>query len=194
MSKIKLGKKNCLYPNPIILVGVNINGKPTYTTVSYCAIANREPAMMIISLNKLHYISAGIKETNSFSINIPSADMLEKADYCGLVSGKDVDKSNLFKTFYGVLEDVPMIQDCPINMELKVIHSLELEGTNQLIIGRVIESYSEEKYLTNNHPDLKKINPILLSMYESNYYNVGEAIGKAWSIGNCLIESNLRTN
>ena len=42
MSKIKLGKKNCLYPNPIILVGVNINGKPTYTTVSYCVIANRE--------------------------------------------------------------------------------------------------------------------------------------------------------
>jgi flavin reductase (DIM6/NTAB) family NADH-FMN oxidoreductase RutF len=190
MPKIKFGMKNCLYPNPMILVGVNYNGKPTYTTVSYCAIANRVPAMMMISLNKSHYISAGIKESDSFSINIPSADMIEKTDYCGLVSGKAVDKSELFNTFYGVLEDVPMIKECPINMELKIIHSLELEGTNQLIIGQVIESYSEEKYLTNDLPDLKKINPILLSMDESNYYNVGEVIGKAWSVGKSFFESN----
>jgi flavin reductase (DIM6/NTAB) family NADH-FMN oxidoreductase RutF len=190
MSKIKLGKKNCLYPNPIILVGVAFNGIPTYTTVSYCAIANREPAMMVISLNKTHHISAGIKKNGNFSINIPSLDMIKKTDYCGMVSGKDIDKSQLFKTFYGVLEDVPMIEECPVNMELKVIQSIELEGTNRLIIGRVIESYSEERCMTNDFPDLKKINPIVLSMYESNYYNVGEAMGKAWSVGKGLIQSN----
>lgn len=52
-----------------------------------------------------------------------------------------------------------------------------------MIIGKVVESYSEERFLTNNLPDLKKINPIILSMYENNYYNVGEPIGKAWNIG-----------
>lgn len=192
MPKIKLGMKNCLYPNPIILAGVTINGKPSYTTVSYCAIANREPAMMAVSLNKLHYITAGINKSNRFSINIPPVNILEKADCCGLISGRDMDKSTLFKTFYGVLEDAPMIEECPINMELKVIHSLELEGTNQFIIGQVIESYCEEKYMTNHLPDLKKINPILLSLDESNYYNVGEVIGKAWSAGKRLIDSSQR--
>ena len=48
---------------------------------------------------------------------------------------------------------------------------------------QVIESYTEERYLTNNLPDLKKINPILLSIYDFNYYSVGEKIGKAWNVG-----------
>ena len=56
-------------------------------------------------------------------------------------------------------------------------------GTNIIIIGEVVQTYSEEKYLTNHIPDLKKINPILLSIYEFNYYSVGEKIGKAWDVG-----------
>ncbi|MBU3217383.1 flavin reductase family protein (plasmid) [Clostridium estertheticum] len=183
MDKIKMGNKNYLYPNPIILVGTNVNGKPNYLNVSYCGIVNRIPAMISISLNRSHYTCTGIKQNKSFSINIPSVEMLEVTDYCGIVSGKDVDKSNIFNTFYGGLKDVPMIQECPINMECRVVHELDLGGTNIIIIGEVVQTYSEEKYLTNNIPDLKKINPILVSIYEFNYYNVGEKIGKAWDVG-----------
>lgn len=164
---VKIGNKNYLYPNPIILVGTNVNGKTNYLNVSYCGIVNRIPAMISISLNKSHYTCAGIKENKSFSINIPSVGMLEVTDYCVIVSGKDV----------------PMIQECPINMECRVIHELDLGGTNIIIIGEVVQIYSEEKYLTNNIPDLKKINPILVSIYEFNYYGVGEKIGKAWDVG-----------
>lgn len=183
MNKMKLGNKNHLYPSPIILVGASVNGRPNYLPVSYCTIANRVPAMLAISLNKSHYTCTGIKETGTFSINIPSVEMVAKTDYCGLVSGNDVDKSTLFHTFYGILENTPMIQECPINIECQVLHELDLEGSNRMIIGKVIESYAEERFLTNNLPDLKKINPIILSMYENNYYNVGEPIGKAWNIG-----------
>ena len=142
--------------------------------------------MISISLNKSHYTCAGIKQNKSFSINIPSLDMLEVTDYCGIVSGKEVDKSKLFNTFYGNLKDAPMIQQCPINMECKVIQELDLGGSNIIIIGEVFQTYSEEKYLTNHIPDLKKINPILLSIYEFNYYSVGEKIGKAWDVGKTL--------
>jgi flavin reductase (DIM6/NTAB) family NADH-FMN oxidoreductase RutF len=183
MNKIKIGDKNYLYPNPVILVGVNVNGKPNYLNVSYTGIANRVPAMISISLNKSHYSCNGIKENMAFSINIPSLDMLKITDYCGTVSGIDVDKSKLFNTFYGNLKNVPMIEECPINMECKVVHKLDLEGSNMLLIGKVIETYSSEKYLTKGIPDLKKINPILLSVYEFNYYNVGEKVGKAWNVG-----------
>ncbi|MCB2360814.1 flavin reductase family protein [Clostridium estertheticum] len=68
-------------------------------------------------------------------------------------------------------------------MECRVVHELDLGGTNIIIICEVVQTYSEEKYLTNNIPDLKKINPILVSIYEFNYYNVGEKIGKAWDVG-----------
>ena len=183
MKKIELGNNSYLYPNPIVLVGANVNGKPNYLNVSYCGIVNRIPAMISISLNRSHYSCDGIKQNKSFSINIPSVEMLEVTDYCGIVSGKDIDKSKLFNTFYGNLKDAPMIQECPINMECKVISELDLGGTNIIIIGEVIQTYSEEKYLTNHIPDLKKINPILLSIYEFNYYSVGEKIGKAWDVG-----------
>lgn len=183
MEKFQMGKNGYLYPNPIVLVGANVNGKPNFLNVSYCGIVNRIPAMISISLNRNHYTCDGIRQNNSFSINIPSAEMLAVTDYCGIVSGKQVDKSKFFSTFYGKLNDAPMIEECPINVECKVIKELDLGGTNITIIGEVVETYSEEKYLTNNIPDLKKINPILLSIYEFNYYSVGEKIGKAWNAG-----------
>lgn len=186
MEKIQIGNKGYLYPNPIVLVGANVNGKPNYLNVSYCGIVNRVPAMISISLNRTHYTCEGIKQNKSFSINIPSSEMLRITDYCGIVSGKDVDKSQFFDTFYGNLNNAPMIKECPINMECKVIQELDLGGTNIIIIGEILQTYSEEKYLTNNIPDLKKINPILLSIYEFNYYSVGEKIGKAWEVGKSI--------
>ena len=183
MKKIKIGNKGYLYPNPTVLVGANVNGNPNYLNVSYCGLVNRIPAMISISLNRNHYTCNGIKQNKSFSVNIPSVYMLDVADYCGMVSGNEVDKSILFNTFYGDLNDVPMIQECPINMECKVVQELDLGGTNIIIIGEVVQTYSKEKYLTNNIPDIKKINPILLSIFEFNYYSVGEKIGKAWDVG-----------
>lgn len=183
MKKISLGNKNCFYPTPTILVGATVGGKPNYLNVSYAGIANRIPAMVFISLNKLHYSTGGVKENKAFSINIPSAKMLKETDYCGLVSGKDVDKSKLFHTFYGASSNIPMIEECPINMACQVVQKFELEGSNVLFIGKILESFSEEKYLSNNLPDIKKIDPILLSLNDFNYYNVGTRIGKAWSVG-----------
>lgn len=183
MKKTAFGNKNCFYPAPTILVGVTVNGKPNYLNVSYAGIANRSPAMVFISLNKLHYSTGGVKKNKAFSINIPSSKMLKETDYCGLVSGKDVDKSKLFHTFYGTSNSIPMIEECPINMACKVVQEFELEGSNVLFIGKILESFSEEKYLSNGLPDIKKIDPILLSVNDFNYYNIGTRIGKAWSIG-----------
>lgn len=183
MKKIALGNKSYFYPNPTVLVGVTVQGKPNYLNVSYAGTANRSPAMLYISLNKLHYSTIGVKEQKTFSINIPSAEMLADTDYCGLVSGKDVDKSELFHTFYGESRNIPMIEECPVNIECEVVHEIELEGSNILFIGKVLQSYSEKKYLSGELPDIKKIDPILLSTNDFNYYSVGNRIGKAWSIG-----------
>lgn len=183
MNKIKMGSKNYLYPLPTVLVGANVDSNPNYLNVSYCGIVNLTPAMISISLNKSHYTCSGIRKNNCFSVNIPSVEMLKVTDYCGIVSGKDVDKGKLFNTFYGELENAPMIQECPINLECKVIQELHLGGSNVIFIAEIIETYTEKKYITNNTPDIKKINPIMFSIYEFNYYNVGEKIGKAWCIG-----------
>lgn len=183
MEKIKIGGKTFLYPMPTTLVGANVNEKPNYLAVAYCGIVQNSPAMIAIALRESRFTNAGIKENNTFSVNIPSAEMIIVTDYCGLASGSKVDKSKLFNTFYGELKTAPMIEECPLNMECKLIQTLDYGGTHDIFIGEIVETYTTEQYLSNGLPDIKKINPILLSIYDRNYWKVGEHLGKAWKIG-----------
>ncbi len=139
--------------------------------------------MIEITLGKRHYTNTGIKENGTFSVNIPSEEMVTVTDYCGIVSGKDIDKSPLFETFYGRLKTAPMIRECPINLECKLVQTLEFSGMNEIFIGEIVEAYAEEKYLTNGLPDIKKVKPIIFSMHDNNYWKIGEHLGRAWSIG-----------
>ena len=185
MEKLEIGAKTFLYPMPTTLVGANVRGKPNYLTVAYCGILNHTPPVISVALGKAHYTNIGIKENGSFSVNIPSEELAKITDYCGLVSGHKVDKSNLFQTFYGKLETAPMIRECPLNLECKLMQTLEF-AVGEVFIGEIVAVYSEDRYLTGGLPDIKKINPIIFSMHDNNYWKVGEHLGRAWSIGKDL--------
>jgi flavin reductase (DIM6/NTAB) family NADH-FMN oxidoreductase RutF len=88
-----------------------VNGKPNYITIAHVGIM--DPGTVSLSMSKAHYTNAGIKENGTFSVNIPSAKIVKETDYCGLMSGKNIDKASLFKTFYGKLKTAPMIEECP---------------------------------------------------------------------------------
>jgi len=111
--------------------------------------------------------------------------MVEKTDYCGLVSGKDVDKAALFDVYYGELGTAPMITECPLSLECRLEITVE-NPTNNFYIGEIIASYTEEKYLTDGKPDIRKINPLLLTMPDNRFWTVGDCAGDAWSIGKTL--------
>ena len=121
MTKKSIGAKTFLYPMPTVLVGAQVEGIPNYLAVAYCGIAHHDPPMIAVSLGKNHYTNIGIKANGTFSVNIPSEDMVEVTDYCGIVSGKKEDKSPLFTSFYGKLKTAPMIEQCPINLECRVV-------------------------------------------------------------------------
>jgi flavin reductase (DIM6/NTAB) family NADH-FMN oxidoreductase RutF len=182
MEKKEIGAKNYFYPMPTTLIGANVNGKPNYLTVAFCGMVNINPPLISAALNKAHYTNPGIKENKTFSVNIPSAEMAKITDYCGLVSGSKVDKSKLFETFYGKLKTAPMIKECPLNLECKLIQTLEL-SVDEIFIGEIVAAYAEERYLTDGRPDVKKINPMVFSLHDNNYWKVGELVGRAWSIG-----------
>jgi flavin reductase (DIM6/NTAB) family NADH-FMN oxidoreductase RutF len=181
MKKIEVGAKNFLYPMPTTLVGANVAGKPNYITIAHVGIMKY--ATLSVSLHKSHHTNAGIRENGTFSVNLPSARMVKVTDYCGLVSGREVDKAALFQTFYGKLKTAPMIQECPVNMECKLIHTLDL-GTHEIFIGEIAETYSDEQCLTQGKgEDLFRVDPILFSMTGARYFRVGEQIGLAWNAG-----------
>ena len=183
MVKINLEPRTFLFPMPTTIVGANVNGKPNYVTIAYCGIVQADPPMLSVACHREHYTNAGIKENQTFSVNIPSEEIVEITDYIGLNSGKKVDKSGLFATFYGSLKTAPMIQECPLNLECRLHKIVDIPGRDELFIGEIVAIYTEDKYVSNGLPDINKIRPIIFSYGDHNYWKVGGHLGKAWSIG-----------
>jgi len=185
MEKINIGKNGFVYPMPVALLGANIEDKSNFMALGWVTRASMNPPLLIVSVNKNHLTNKAIRENETFSVNFPSIDMIEVTDYCGLVSGKRTDKSDLFEIYYGNLKTAPMIKECPLSLECKLNDIYEMP-TSVLFIGEIVSTYTEEKYLTDDKPDIKKINPAVLTMPDNNYWTVGENIGKAWNIGKNL--------
>jgi flavin reductase (DIM6/NTAB) family NADH-FMN oxidoreductase RutF len=186
MAKIQMDDNRIHYPMPCALVGANVEGKANFLTVAWFSMVNPEPAYLAVAMNKTHYTNAGIKANGTFSVNIPSADMAEKTDYCGLVSGRKADKAAVFDAFYGKLETAPMIKECPFTVECRLVKTIDLPAED-LFIGEIVAAYCEEKCLTEGTPDLKKINPFILTMADKKYRALGRDVGSAWEMGKKLI-------
>ena len=184
MSKVQMGPQTWLYPTPAVLVGANVDDKPNFMAVAWCGIANSTPPMISIALQHHRYTNKGIKQNGAFSVNIPSVDMVRETDYCGIVSGSKANKVEVckFNIFYGKLENVPLIEQCPVNLECEVVHTLDL-GSHALIIGRVEETHVTEGCLTDGKPDMTKVKPFIFTVGASQYHAFGEVIAKAFSIG-----------
>jgi flavin reductase (DIM6/NTAB) family NADH-FMN oxidoreductase RutF len=178
--KRDIGGKNCLYPLPTVLVGALVNGRPNYITMAHVGIA--DPDSISLGMNKKHYTNIGIKENRSFSVNVPQESMVKVVDHCGIVSGKNEDKSALFKTFYGRLATAPMIEECPVCMECELVTTVDFPN-HDLFIGKVVATYSDEEVITDGAVDFSKIRPILFTMTDRSYYRLGERLAKPWTIG-----------
>lgn len=188
MEKIKIKNYPMVNPTPIVIVGANINDKPNFATVGAFGVVCMEP-IFYISLKSTHYTTIGVKENEFFSINIPSVDMVVKTDYCGMVSGKSIDKSKLFTSFYDEHGKAPMIYESPMNYLCKVIQSMTICGF-EVFFGKIISTYIDEQCLTNGVPNPLEINPILAMGL--NYYSFSQEIGGVFKEG--LIIKNDKTN
>jgi flavin reductase (DIM6/NTAB) family NADH-FMN oxidoreductase RutF len=187
MAKIEIVGGRAFYPMPCSVVGADIDGKANYLTIAWFSMVNPDPPYLAVSMGKSHYTNSGIKANGTFSMNIPSVEMAEKVDYCGVVSGREIDKAAIFETFYGKLETAPMIKEFPFNVECRLIQTVELPA-EELFIGEIIIAYCDENCLTGGVPDLMKINPFILSMSDKRYRALGQDIGAAWEIGKKLIK------
>jgi flavin reductase (DIM6/NTAB) family NADH-FMN oxidoreductase RutF len=180
-NKIRIGPY--IYPMPVVLIGVIVKNRPNFMPLAWANIAEHKPPMVMFSSSQRHYTNVGIKENKCFSVNTPSEDMIIPTDYCGLKSGRDIDKSNVFEIFYGELKTAPMISNAPLNLECQLVKTIDLGTEHEIFVGEIINAYAEDKYLTNGIPDMKKMNIFLFSMNDNNYWKIGDHIGRAWSIG-----------
>ena len=182
MTMIKLGPRAMLWPLPVVIVGVQLKGRINYLTVSYCGMIGDRPPVIAVGIGSQALTWQWIESCTGFSVNIPSRRMAVQTDYIGMASGRDVDKSQLFDTFYGSLGDVPMIRDCPVSMECR------LSGTHRLgdmlaCCGEIVETFVDEAYLVGDDLDIWKADPMLLIPPRPEYVGLGEVIGPAFDMG-----------
>lgn len=185
MEKQQIGN-NFFIPMPVVLVGTQRNGKANFMAVGWCARANANPPMIACGIGNHHYTAKGIADMKTFSVNIPSSDLLEKTDYCGLVSGDTVDKSQIFDIFYGSLKTAPLIKECPVSLECRLVQIVPLP-TNSLYIGEIVGVYADGSAIKEGKPYFPKIDPLFLTMPDNRYWTLGKYAGDAWSAGKKLI-------
>ena len=186
MTKQQIGN-NFFIPMPVVLVGTQVKEKANFMTVGWCARANANPPMILCGIGNHHYTPKGIMETKTFSVNIPSSGLLEKTDYCGLVSGDTADKSQVFDVFYGSLKTAPMIKECPVSLECRLVQTVPLP-TNSLYIGEIAGAYADGRVIKDNKPDFSAIDPLFLTMPDNRYWTLGKYAGDAWSAGKKLVQ------
>ena len=171
-----------LAPVPAVLIGCggSCGYKNNLITVAWAGIVNSDKPMMSISVRKGRYSYNIIKETKEFSCNIPTAALAEKVDYCGVVSGRKVDKFKETKLtpIAGSQIKSPIVAECPLSLECKILddsHIIHL-GSHDLFLAEIVAVQVSEDFITeDNKLDLDKEN--LLAYCHGAYYNLGEKIG-----------------
>ena len=181
MSKSKVGN-NVSIPMPVTLIGTVLQEKVNFMTAGWVTRVGSKPPKIGIGINKANASAEGIKTNKSFSVCFPNGSLLEKTDYCGIVSGKKIDKSNVFKVFYGDLQSAPMIEECPLCLECALVETLEGE-TNYFFIGEIKGAYAEDSCVQDGKIDPGKTGWLILTMPDNAYRSLGQKIGDAWSIG-----------
>ena len=193
--KISLGPVPLVYPVPIVLVGADVGGQPDFATVGDVAIMGIRPALVGISLAAGHHTTTGVARSSAFSINVPNQLMLAEVDCCGSVSGRDVDKAALFTVFRGEATGVPMIAECPVNLECEVLHEFDVEH-RRMFIAKVVETYVDDvlmgfrdrqgEAIGQRYPSLSDIDPIVYAL-DNCYYRIGEPVGQGYQAGRHLV-------
>jgi len=182
MAKIELRPGPFVVPMPAVLVGALVDGKANFMTAAFVGIVNYQPPIIACGLSPKHHTCAGITKTQAFSINLPPSELVEAADWCGLKSGKSTDKSRIFDVIPGGKTGAPMIRECRLTAECRLVQTVAF-AQDTVYFGEIVGVYADEEVLVDGVPDWKKIAPLLFTFPDKGYWQLGEYVAEAWSVG-----------
>ena len=169
---------NMLYPLPVVMVSVaDKDGRANIITVAWAGTICSNPPMVSISVRPERYSYQILKETGEFVINLTTKDLAYAVDYCGVKSGRDVDK---FKEMHltavpGTETKAPLIGESPMCLECRVKEVIPL-GSHDMFLADVVAVHADEKYMDEKGKfHLEKAEPIVYS--HGSYMTTGETLG-----------------
>ena len=179
MAKQTWKPGNMLYPVPAVMVSCQREGgKPNIITVAWAGTICSDPAMLSISVRKNRYSYDIIKETKEFVVNLTTKQLCRATDYCGVRSGRDVDKFKEMKLHKEKAQFVkaPLIKESPVSIECKVKDIIKL-GSHDMFVAEVLSIDADENYIDEKGTfDISKCD--LIAYANGGYYPLGKKIGK----------------
>lgn len=169
---------NLLYPVPAVMVSVaDRAGNSNIITVAWTGTVCSDPAMLYISVRPERYSYQMIKETGEFVVNLTTKKLVKAADYCGVRSGRDVDKWQEMHLTRSKAQkvSVPIIEESPVNLECRVTEIKEL-GTHHMFLAEVVAMNVDAAYLNDNGKF--ELNQTELVAYShGQYLETGKSLG-----------------
>jgi flavin reductase (DIM6/NTAB) family NADH-FMN oxidoreductase RutF len=173
VSKIEIEPSTLLYPVPVALVSCgDMDGRTNIITIAWTGIICSDPPMVSISIRPHRHSSEIIKKSREFVLNIPTEEILEKTDRCGVISGKDHDKFPEvgLTPIRGREVKAPLVGECPVK-DIKAL------GAHEIYLAEVVAAHADEKITQKGQIIASRTKPILFIPPNSEYWAAGGKIG-----------------
>ena len=169
---------NMLYPLPVVMVSVaDPKGKSNIITIAWAGTVCSDPPMVSISVRPERYSHAILRETGEFVINLTTRELAYATDYCGVTSGRDVDKFAKLglSPLPAKVVHAPMIGESPVNLECRVSQVIPL-GSHDMFLAEVVAVHADKRFMDEqNKFHLEQAEPIVYS--HGAYLLCGRQIG-----------------
>lgn len=167
-----------LYPVPAVMVSCGTVDEPNIITVAWCGTLCTSPAMTYVSIRPERFSYHLIEESGSFVINLTTEALARSVDFCGVRSGRDVNKfmeCNLTAAKSNKVS-APSILESPVNIECEVKQILKTGGSHDIFIAKVVSVSVDDRYFDETGKfHFERTKPICYSHGE--YYGLGKAVG-----------------
>lgn len=178
MGKIAIKPSTIVYPVPAVMVSCGHEEKDhNIITIAWTGTINSAPPMTYVSIRKERHSHDIISKTKEFVINLTTESLAYETDYCGVHSGKDVNKFSEMKLTKGEASSVlcPTIEESPVSIECRVTQVLEL-GSHDMFIAEVVGVTVDDKYMDESgNFDLNASKLICYS--GGKYFSLSEFLG-----------------
>ena len=176
--KVRKNPWAALFPCPVVLVtSVDSEGKPNIITLAWAGTVCSDPPTLGLGIRPPRYSYRLIEDAGEFVVNLPTVDILKEVDFCGTVSGKEVDKFSETGLTPVPAENVkpPLIRECPVNIECILRQKIPI-GVHHLFIGEIVAVHLDQDILDENGKlDFTKIAPFVYNQGE--YWSLHRKIG-----------------
>lgn len=176
---------------PVSLVVTGTIEKANIVTIAWVSLLTSNPPTLGISVGSKGFSGKEILKNKNFTVNIAGVDIMTEADFCGITSGKDVDKFEItgLTPLASRFIPSPIINECPLNFECKLVNA-SVVGTTNHFTGEILEVHMDSDKLKDARVpqslDVELFNPLIYIGGAREYRKIGEKVGDAYQVGKQL--------